>query len=362
MLELSTMPATASLESEHLHFAGDLLDCIAHGVMTIGTARQILAFNAAAEKLTGLRAADLLNQNIAVMPPALQAVIDETFVTGHPVTRRDVLLTRGAGEEVLLQVTTTIAQQPGGEIISVLAELQNAGQARNMAANLEHLDRLASLGMLSAGVAHEIKNALVAIRTFVELSPDQRADVELTQLVSQEIRRIDTVVRQMLRGATREEFTLAPLSFHAVLRDSLNLLRHEMQARSVKLETKFAAKIDRVNGDERQIRHAVINLLINAVESMGRSGGRLIVVTEVIEQRERALLRTSISDTGSGITPENLARLFSPFFTTKKEGTGLGLAITRRIIHDHNGAITVESKAGQGSTFDIFLPLTVSEQ
>ena len=355
MEQISKAAQPRGIESEHLNFAGALLDFIPVGVIAIGPGKQILAFNAAAERFTGLHAADLLNRSIAVLPPPLQAVIDETFVTGHAVGHRDVLLSQNAGD-VLLQVTTTIAHQSGGGILSVLAELQNVSQARSMAANLEHLDRLASIGVLSAGMAHEIKNALVPLRTFMDLPADQRADRELNDLVSEEIRRIDTVVRQMLRGATREEFKLAPLSFHGLLRDCLNLLRPQMQASSVKLDMKLAAASDRVNGDERQLRHAIINLLINALESMAE-GGQLKVATKVMQLRERPHLRASISDTGCGISPENLARLFSPFFTTKKEGTGLGLAITRRIIQEHNGAITVENNGNEGTTFHVFLPL-----
>src|SRR5688572_30718520 len=155
MEQISKAAQPRGFESDHLNFAGALLDCIADGVIAIGPARQILAFNAAAERLTGLHAEDLLNRNISVLPPSLQAVIDETFVTGRAVGHRDVLLSQNAGTDVLLQVTTTIAHQSGGGVLSVLAELQNVSQARSMAANLEHLDRLSSIGVLSAGVAHE---------------------------------------------------------------------------------------------------------------------------------------------------------------------------------------------------------------
>jgi PAS domain S-box-containing protein len=352
-------PEAKCIEGEHPNFAGALLDCIAHGVIAIGSARQILAFNEAAERLTGLHAADILNRPVAVLPVALQAVFDETFVTGKAVARRDVLLAQNTGSDVLLQVTTTIAHQPGGGVLSVLAELQNVSQARSMAANLEHLDRLASLGVLGASVVHEIKNALVPVRTFAGMAAEQRADKELTDLVAQEIRRMDALVRQMLRGATRDELKLAPLGMHALLRDALNLLRHEFQARSVKLDAKLSASADLVNGDDRQLRHAVFNLLINAIESL-RGAGKLTVTTEVMDLWQRRHLRISISDTGVGISAENQARLFSPFFTTKREGTGLGLAITRRIVQEHNGAITVESSEGQGTTFHLFLPLLAS--
>lgn len=341
---------------EQANFAGALLDCIATGIITIGPARQILAFNDAAERLTGLRGKEVLHRSTAMLPPPLQAVIDETFVTGKSVMRRRVLSPQPDGTEDLLQITTTVVQPSAGGVMSVLAELQNVSRAQSMAANLEHLDRLASVGFLSAGVAHEIKNALVAVRTFVDLLSEQCTDAELTQVVSREIKRIDSIVRQILRGAMREEFLLAPLGAHVLLNDVLSLLAHQLQSASVEVTVELSAVADRINADERQLRHAFLNLLLNAMEAMDGSR-HLTVATEVIEVWERPHLRVSISDSGSGIQPEHLPRLFSPFFTTKKEGTGLGLAITRRIIQEHNGAVTVDSKVGQGTTFHVFLPL-----
>jgi two-component system, NtrC family, sensor histidine kinase HydH len=354
-----TGPIGAARSSEDSSFASVLLDCVAKGVITVGPSRQILAFNEAAEHLLGLHAKDALSHSTAVLPPPLQAVIDQTLLTGQPAVRRRILLSR-AGTEDLLQVTTTLAKEPAGGVLSVLAEFQSLSQAQSMAANLEHLDRLASVGILSAGVAHEIKNALVTVQTFVELLREKCDDPELVQLVSGEIRRIDTFVRQILRGATREEFHLAPLNAHSLLKDAVNLLRPQLRARSIHLDLSLSASLDRISGDERQLRHAFINLLMNALEAMTEAG-HLAVSTEVIEVWERAHLRVTISDNGSGIRQDHLDRLFSPFFTTKKDGTGLGLAITRRIVEQHNGSITVESKAGEGTTFHVFLPLLRGE-
>lgn len=356
MSQNATPAGLPGSQEEHSNFTSALFDCLAQGVISIGPSRIILAWNGAAEKLTGLHAKDVLNRSITSLPPALQAVIDETFVTGRPVVRRRVLLCQAGGTEELLQMTTSIAHQPGGNVLSILAELQSVSQAQSMAANLERLDRLASVGVLSAGVAHEIKNALVAIRTFVDLTAEKSDDPELTRLVSQETRRIDALVRQNLRGATREEFHLAPVGLHDLLNDSVNLLRHLLEKRGIKPTLSLGADRDRINGDERQLRHAIVNVLMNALEAITQPG-QITVATEIIEVWGRAQLRLNISDNGCGIRPEHLPRLFSPFFTTKGDGTGLGLAITRRIIQEHQGAITVESKVGQGTTFQIFFPL-----
>jgi len=150
------------------------------------------------------------------------------------------------------------------------------------------------------------------------------------------------------------------VGLHALLTDSVNLLRHLLEKRGVKTSMNLIASRDRTNGDERQLRHAMVNLLMNALEAIA-GAGQIVVTTGIIEVWERPHLRLSITDNGTGIRPEHLPRLFSPFFTTKGEGTGLGLAITRRIIHEHQGAITVESKVGQGTTFQVFLPLISTE-
>jgi len=350
------MPESAAADSEQFHFAGALLDSMARGVIVVSAARQVLAFSEAAAHLTGLRAADVLGRSASLLPPALLTVIEETLSKGEPISQRNIHLSHAREESTLGQVSTQLVRQHDGSVLSVCVELQDAAHARAIAANLEHLDRLANLGLIGAGIAHEIKNALVAVRTFVDLIVERSKEDELAQLVSDEIARIDTIVQQVLRGAIREEFNMAPLNTHALLKDALNLLRNEFQARSIRLALKLAACSERVRGDERQLRHALLNLLINAIEAMN-DGGQLDVSTDLSSLSGREYIRVTITDSGSGIRPEHLPRLFSPFFTTKKDGTGLGLAITRRIIQQHDGSITVESKVNEGTTFQVFLPL-----
>jgi signal transduction histidine kinase len=350
------MPESPLADSEHFQFAGSLLDSMARGTIVVSSSRQVLAFSDAAGRLTGLRAADVLGRPASVLPPAVLTVIDETLVKGGPIIRRDVHLSHLQKEGTLVHVSTQVVRQPDGSVLSVFVELLNAEQANTIAVNLEHLDRLANLGLLGAGIAHEIKNALVAVRTFVDLLVERSREDELAHLVSDEIARIDAIVQQVLRGAIREEFNMAPLNAHVLLKDALNLLRYELRARSIQLTCKLAASSDRVRGDERQLRHALLNLLINAIEAM-KDGGHLDVSTAPAISSGSRQICVTIVDSGSGIRPEHLPRIFSPFFTTKKEGTGLGLAITRRIIQQHGGTISVESKVNEGTTFQVFLPL-----
>ena len=218
--------------------------------------------------------------------------------------------------------------------------------------NLRRLDRLANLGLFSASIAHEIKNGLVAINTFCEMLLETGEHREMAEIAHRELKRIDSLATQMLRFAAPRPATLAPVNVHGLLDHSLRLLEHQMNDRMITLRRDYQATSEVVRGDESHLQQAFMNLLLNAVEAMGR-GGELTVATENGAGR----LKISIRDTGTGITPENFAHLFETFFTTKKHGTGLGLAISRRVVEEYHGAIEVQTEAGCGSTFAITLPV-----
>ena len=217
--------------------------------------------------------------------------------------------------------------------------------------NLQRLDRLANLGLFSASIAHEIKNGLVAINTFVEVLLEKGEDRELADVVRRELQRIDGLATQMLRFASPKPATLAPVKVHVLLDHSLRLLDHQIGSRMIALRRDYRAAPEIVRGDEAQLQQVFMNLLINAIEAMG-SGGALAVSTEADAGRVKIFIR----DSGGGIAPEHLAHIFETFFTTKKHGTGLGLAISRRVVEAHHGTIEVQSEPGRGSTFLITLP------
>jgi signal transduction histidine kinase len=218
--------------------------------------------------------------------------------------------------------------------------------------NLQRLDRLASLGLLSAGMAHEIKNGLTAIQTFIELLLQKGEDKELAEVVSRELKRIDSLVSQMLRFAAPGRNAFADVNVHSLLDHSLRLVEHQISGKLISLKRDYKAAPDIIRGDEFQLQQTFMNLLFNAIEAMGTNGD-LTVSTEITDGKQ---LKIQIRDTGVGIKPENLGRLFEPFFTTKKNGTGLGLAISQRIVNEHGGNISAHGESNQGSTFSILLP------
>ena len=223
--------------------------------------------------------------------------------------------------------------------------------------NLQRLDRLANLGTLSAGIAHEIKNALVPIKTFVELMLEKSDDRELALTVEREVKRLDSMVSQMLRFASPKPTTFTAVQLHDVLDISLRLLQHQITGKMISVTRDFRAVPGIVNGDEAQLQQVVMNLLLNALEAMG-TNGTLTISTEIIaDNGGDHLMRIHFHDTGMGIKKENLDRVFEPFFTTKKNGTGLGLAISQRVAREHHGRLEAQSEPGKGSTFIFSLPL-----
>jgi signal transduction histidine kinase len=221
--------------------------------------------------------------------------------------------------------------------------------------SLHRLDRLASLGLIAASVAHEIKNGLVAVNTFAEVLLEKSEDKEMVAMARHELKRIDSLVTQMLRFASPKPAVIAQVQVHNLLDHSLRLLEHQMRGRQISLKRDYCAESSVVRGDEAQLQQVFMNLMLNAVEAINGKG-ELAVRTELaVDAAGAKRLKIHIADTGCGIAPEHLPRVFEPFFTTKKHGTGLGLAICQRVAQVHQGYIEVESRPGCGSTFIITL-------
>jgi signal transduction histidine kinase len=192
----------------------------------------------------------------------------------------------------------------------------------------------------------------------VDLLLEKNPDAELSEVMGREMKRIDALLSQTLRVANPPKPRVAAVHVHEVLDHSLRLVQHQINEKLVSLQRRFDATSDVVNGDGYQLEQSFMNLMLNALEAMG-ANGELTIATEIVPApgKNSAQLAISIRDTGIGVAPENMERLFETFFTTKQNGTGLGLAITRRIIHEHDGEITAQSQVHKGTTFRITLPL-----
>ena len=212
-------------------------------------------------------------------------------------------------------------------------------------------ERLKAVATLAAGMAHEIKNPLTAIKTFTEHLKEKKDDPEFIakfeRIVGGEVDKINNIVHQLLNFAKPAPLKLETTNLNHLLGDTLSLLSNDLIKHKIKL-IKAYADIPNIQADPNQLKQAFLNLLLNAIEAMP-DGGELTVVTQTNEQR----LQVSIKDTGKGISPKDLPHIFDPFYSTKDKGSGLGLSITHEIIKKHNGSISVESEAGAGAVVRI---------
>ncbi|MFO1477750.1 MAG: ATP-binding protein [Verrucomicrobiota bacterium] len=342
-----------------------LLDSLLCGVLSVDAEHRQVALNPDAEHLLG--AAPGSSFPFANLPRPLQSIVEEVQSAGRRIVDRRVALNLNGKELAISAAAFPVPSGgPGVGVTLVLRDLAATGRVEE---NLTRLNRLASLGTLSASMAHEIKNALVPIKTFVDLLLEKDGDVELAETVRREMRRVNTIVTNMLRFAAPAKPSRVPVAIHELLDHSLRMAQHRAEGKLISFQRQFEASPDVFHGDDHQLQQAVLNLLLNAVEAMG-SEGTLTVATDLQGSEAAhalregggtpgAVLRLRITDTGTGIAPEILNSIFEPFFTTKREGTGLGLSVTRRIIEDHAGRLEVQSTPGKGTTFTVLLPMTL---
>src|SRR6516162_8646805 len=335
-----------------------LQECLACGLLVINSRGRIAACTPEAAAHLHVTPERLRNSPVNSLPAPLPRLIRKAVRSGQPVTNLEIQLkTSRRGSATLRSSILPVKTRAHSQAVVVLNNLTSAPLFEQ---NMRRLDRLASLGTLSASMAHEIKNGMVAIKTFVDLLLQKGQDTELTEVVSRELQRINMIVTQMLRYAAPRGAAFTTVRVHELLDHSLRVLHHQINGKSISLQRRYEARVDAVRGDDAQLQQVFINLLLNALEAMDAKG-TLTVATETTGGKAgTSSLLIHIQDTGVGIARENLGRLFEPFFTTKKNGTELGLAISQRIAHEHQGTIQARSEINQGSTFSLSLPIPSS--
>jgi signal transduction histidine kinase len=237
---------------------------------------------------------------------------------------------------------------------------------RQSQALMRRTDRLRSLETIAGGFAHEIRNPLTSIKTFIQLAPERKDDSqfigEFSRIVLDDVNRIERLIQEILDYARYMEPQLTDEDLNEILTSCLYFIQVKADGRGIKIEKELASELPRGMLDRQQIKQVLLNLLLNAIDAIGETPGTLRVRTNRLYKPDGDLwMQVEIEDTGHGIETENLDHIFDPFFTTKhtsamNAGTGLGLTIAHQIIQEHRGEIQVVSAVGKGTTFRINLP------
>jgi signal transduction histidine kinase len=343
-----------------LAFAETLRTSLVNGVILVEPGEKLGTFTPEARRILKMSNGAESRLSLEVLPAPLAKAAHEILLAGQVSASREVDLSSFGGAAMLRVSGFPVRDAKG--IDRVILLLTDAGRARQFETHLLQVDRLATIGTMAASMAHEIKNALVACRTFADLLFEKKLEPELVDIVRREMARIDAIVSRMLKFSAPPPVRRAAVHLHEVIDHSIRLVKPQMETSSIELQLSLAAAPDVVRGDEYELQQAFVNLLLNAIDALSLEGKVSIHSSGISLAQGSATgpaareICVAISDTGPGITKDNLQRVFEPFFTTKPTGTGLGLAVTQRIIHEHGGRISAESEPGKGTTFKVFLP------
>jgi two-component system nitrogen regulation sensor histidine kinase GlnL len=233
--------------------------------------------------------------------------------------------------------------------------------------DLRHSDRLGTLGTLAAGLAHEIKNPLGGIKGSAQLLQEELGNdkrlTEFTGIIIRETERVNRLIEELLDFANPRKLSLRPINIHKILDDNIFLLSEVAKLKGITVHKEFDPSLPMIKGDKERLSQVFLNIIKNAIESIDK-GGWLMISTrmgteyQMVEREGRkGVIVVEVSDNGKGMTQNTLDSLFTPFFSTKEKGSGLGLAISHRILKEHKGHIKIKSKAGEGTTVSVTLPV-----
>lgn len=333
-------------------FTDTLLDNLFTHIIVVDPVGRLVLVNAAARWRFGERLE--LNAGQPLPEELSLAFQVHRALDGESVPECDVVW-----DTFTLEAQSVPLRDGRGALLGAICIARDVTQVRTMEQQVRRVEQLAAMGELAAGAAHEIRNPLTSIRGFIQLlhARAEKTDGDYFQIILSEIDRIDQIIRDLLLLARPSDLQRVASQLPDLLKEVLVLQRTHLEHQGVSVVTEYDPTVPQVPVDPKMFKQLLLNLVLNAVQAMP-FGGRITLVLRWAGPDQVAL---DVCDTGVGIPPEDLKRLFVPFFTTKEEGTGLGLALCYSIVQAHGGRIDVESRVGQGTTFTITLPLQGAE-
>ena len=353
-------------------YTDNILDSLTSGIVTVDLEGRVVTFNPAAEMLMGFFAGEVVGHyctEVFAHTPEVGELLMQTLSRGTAIGEVSLMLRRRNGALAPVEVTMAPLRGAEGKDLGVVGVFRDVTVVRELEQQLQRSDRLAALGTMAAGLAHEIKNPLTSLLTFSRHLERKLDDPEFRakfhRVVPRELERINGITERLLELSRPTRLTFSLVRAASLVDRAVELYAEALESRDIKVVREYARDTPSITADPDALYRALVNLVANALEAMER-GGRLTLRVSVSELplsmaaawRRSEVVKIEIEDTGTGIAPGDADRLFTPFFTTKDRGTGLGLALTHKIVEDHGGTIALSSRPERGTLVTLVLPVT----
>ncbi|MFH1429754.1 MAG: ATP-binding protein, partial [Candidatus Margulisiibacteriota bacterium] len=340
----------------------DILAHMSSGVMVIDDQGKLQTFNHQAEIITSLQKQQVLGKSINDLWGGVDKGFYDSLLTldmTEPALR-EVTLNLEDGEKTIAMTTTPLLDS-NSKLKGRLVVLNDLTELKKMELHIRRSDRLSALGKMAAGVAHEIKNPLTSMRLLTQMMKRYgEANFQLWEsncdILIDELDRIDKIVNDFVGFAKTPKLKIEKVNIYSILEKVFRLIKIQAQESGVNMKLNVDKQLE-VQGDAQRLTQVFMNLIINAIQAMppDKKDGLVVISSKAVWDSKAQIV---VSDNGSGIFPESMENLFTPFFTTKEKGTGLGLSIIHKIMEEHDGAIDVESIPGEGTEFTVSIPIS----
>lgn len=338
-------------------FADEVVSHLPVGLIATGRQGTISFFNAAAERITGISAADAINHSPDEVLPAHLCGLRKTLDEGTTIAEKELECTFADRHTAPVSVSATRIVNSIGELVGHILILRDLGEVHRLQEEVRRQEKLAAIGGLAAGVAHEIRNPLSSIKgmaTYLGSQFDNGSEAkEAADVMVNEVGRLNRVITELLDFSRPTELKLKSTDLNQLISHSIQLVQQDAANNGIAIDVRRQEGIAPVLIDPDRMSQCLLNLYLNAIQAMEK-GGTLTVACMTEGAKN---LRISITDTGDGIPDDLLTKIFDPYFTSKHQGTGLGLAIVHKIIEAHGARINVTSVLGKGTTFHLRIPM-----
>jgi len=365
-------------------FNDDIFRSVSSGIITVDRKGNLTSINRSAQKIFSFSRRKIDNKAKEKPPAGIKkalALLMLTLGKKERIEHQVIDYLNQQGEPVFIEISTSLLNDSGGKIIGAIADIRDITLRKRMEELMIRVDKLASLGELSAGIAHEIRNPLAGMKTSIQVlakkltSPSQQV---LIEGVLSEINRLNRIVTDLLKFSGPSPTFPVSVDIKVILENTLNLLMEKIKKLNIKIVQQYDHIVPIAFLDREQIQQVFLNLTLNAVNAMPE-GGTLTISIKMVKDQDRIkekitqafdlaflmenkYMAVSFTDTGSGIKKENLARIFNPFFTTDPNGTGLGLSIAHKLLEKNNAYIYIDSKEGKGCHVTLMIPMADESQ